>query len=880
MTTTLITCKTCSGWGVMGEKDELISCAVCKGAGVWLTDEAGHTFTYPFPALVTPHSKQQHLLSRIARYAFTITALLLTLGSFIAIVSSAPDFLSVIWQRGLVRIVFGISGLASAYSLSLFEQRRGSKKNLQELPIQNDSVDLTEFASTRLGELLNKAAELALVKSDQAITDGIFLLTLLTQPRIQSMIARLEHVPEDVLAAAQLLVPNGTSTPRRAVSISPEVRTRVLTAFKRALDNNFPYADLEDLLLAYAEDKEWSKNLFKNFDMNPKSVLAITKWYAEDAERSRRWAFWRERGRVKPKGFMNRGWTALPTPFLDSFSTDLTSRAAQGALTNTLARDQEVKRALEILGSPSQHNLLLVGEPGVGKATILAAIATKMASEEVPEVLRDHRLVELDIASLLSSGDPEQNVRTVLDEVQQAGNVILAIPEIQSLVHTSDSPLDAAALLASALKQNILQVISTATFADFHRYVEQNAVLTSLLTVLEVKPPSIDQTIAILEEEGVVIENTQNVYLTYPAIEKAAELAERFLTDQVLPQSAIDLLGDAASTAKAASNRWVQAVDVEAAVEKRTGVPVKAAGAEEGQRLLNLETELHKRIVGQNQAVDAVADALRRARAGLHTNDRPIATFLFVGPTGVGKTEMAKAVAAIYFGKEEAFTRLDMSEYQDGTAVYKLIGAPPSASDSPTEGGALTQPIREHPFSLILLDEIEKAHPDVLNLFLQLLDDGRLTENTGRTVQYRNTIVVATSNAHSVEISKLISEGVNPEQLPKQVLTLLQQGFRPEFLNRFDAIIPFSPLTQTEAQSVTAMLLGAVTTTAAEQGITVTFRQDAVELLTRLGYDPHFGGRPLRRIIQDKVEGLLAKLILAGTVSKGSALEIGADMLQ
>lgn len=881
MTGDVTTCPSCEGWGVLSDRDALASCPTCHGRGVWVggTPERP-AFSYPFPPFLKPTSRTADGMRQAVRYVAACSGLVLTLGGAAGIFLTAPTASTLLWQRDWYHVGFGLGGILVMYSLALLHGRRSSALPLHDLPANSPTpVDLSQFAHQRVGELLEDAARTAADLGQTTVSEEVLLYTLLVQPRIQAMVARLEHVPDDVAEAAKALIPVSDAH-TKVVTLDPQVRQRVLTAVKRAHELHFPYLDSEDILLAFAEDAAWQTKLLKQFDLTPKAVLAVAAWYAEEAERSRRWAFWQERGRVKPKGFMNRGWTALPTPFLDQFSRDLTVQAASGYLPLTLARDAEVARCFEVLGNPTKHNLLILGEPGVGKTTVLQGIAFRMADETVPEALRDHRLVELDVASLLSSGNPEQNVRAVLDEVNQAGNVILAIPDIQSLVATSEGPLDAAALLASELRKGSLQVISSATYGDYHRFVEQNALLSNAFTIVEISPPTIAQTIAILEEEGARIESREGVFLTYPAIEQAAILADKFLTDQVPPQSAISLLGEASSLVKAQGKRWVRAEAVQEAVEKRTGVPVQQAGAEESERLLNLEAELHKRIVGQNQAVDAVANALRRARAGLHNGNRPIATFLFVGPTGVGKTEMAKAVAALHFGKEEAFVRFDMSEYQEGTAVYKLIGPPPASSHDFTEGGTLTQPIREHPFSLILLDEIEKAHPDVLNLFLQLLDDGRVTENTGRTVQFRNTIIVATSNAASVEISRLITEGVNPDQLPKQMLSLLQQHFKPEFLNRFDAIVPFQPLTPDQAKEVTSLLLNPVIANAAEQGITLSFTPDAIALLAEQGYDPQFGARPLRRIVQDKVEALLAKQILSGSLKKGDSLEISADMVQ
>lgn len=873
----LTTCPTCAGWGTTGEPGSFVGCATCNGNGMWL--EGDKRFNLGIPSLITPSTPSERHTKHILRYVLAGSAIVTTVVGFMWVLVSSETLSDVLWHRGFPHLLFGLGGIATMITLARFERRRGGIRSFSELNGSESMFNLMDFAHPRIKELLEDSASLALSRHEGSITEGALLLTLLKQPRIQSMIARLEHVPEDVEKAAFSLVEVHEAAAMRAIPATPEVRERLLIAFQRAQALDFPYADLEDLLLVYAEDEYWQKNLFKAFDLTPKAVLAAAAWYAEATERDRRWAFWRDRGRVKPKGFMNRAWTALPTPFLDQFSRDLTSLAAQGAFPLTLARDAEINRAFEVLGNPTNHNLLLVGEPGVGKETIITGIAFRMVEERVPEVLRDHRLVELDAASLLSTGNPEENVHTILAEIAQAGNVILALPDVQSLVSTSEGPLDAAAVLASALKQGAIQVISTASYADFHRYVEQNAQLSKILTIVEVTPPDLEHTIEILEEHVPAIEREQGVMISYPALEMAAELSARYLTEQVAPENAITLLGEAASIAKANGDHWVRASGIESAVEKRTGVPIKPATAEEGDRLLNLEAELHKRIVGQDVAVKAVADALRRARAGLHTTNRPIASFLFVGPTGVGKTEMAKAVAALYFGKEEAFLRLDMSEYQDGTAAYRLIGPPPGHGDF-AEGGALTQPVREHPFSLILLDEIEKSHPDVLNLFLQLLDDGRLTENTGRTVHYQNTIVVATSNAASPEINKLIKEKVNPEQLPAQILNLLQGHFRPEFLNRFDAIVPFLPLTQTEAQSVTELLLQSVIKSAETKGITLSFTPESVAKLTELGYDPQYGGRPLRRVVQDKVEALLAKLILSGKSPKGSVLEVTPDMIQ
>ena len=544
-------------------------------------------------------------------------------------------------------------------------------------------------------------------------------------------------------------------------------------------------------------------------------------------------------------------------------------------------REKELSRILEILAQTKKNNVLLVGEPGVGKKTLVGTIAHRMIEDTVPEILKDKRLISMDIAALLSQGDSaEQNIQRILDEVSQAGNIILVIPEVHTLVGTNESALDAATLLAQAIKQGSVQLISTATYAEYHKYVESNSTLTELLEVVELNEPSTEQAVAILEAEAPDIEYRADVTITYPALHASVDLARRYFAETTLPSNAISLLDQAASQVKQSKRSLVLKQDLEKAVELKTGIPVQPANEEASIQLLNLEDSLHKRIIGQEEAITVVANAIRRARTGLGNEKRPIASFLFVGPTGVGKTETAKAIADIYYGNEKSMIRLDMSEYQDARSVYKLIGAPAEYSNSSTEGGALTQPIREHPYSLILLDEIEKAYPDVLNLFLQLLDDGRLTENSGRTVSYNNSLVVATSNAGSKEMLELIKKGLSKVDLEQNILKLLQTHFKPEFLNRFDAIVPFYPLRPEEVAKVVVIFLNEVTANAKNKNYTITFSNDCVEKLAKLGYDPLYGARPLRHIIQEKVESLLATLILEQKLHPGDTLQINADMIQ
>lgn len=887
MTTQLtqLICPTCTGYGVLSDADGVITCTTCQGSGVTL--QAGPTtLSFSFPEIARPVGPSLRRLHHIMRLTLSVVSFALALASLTLITLHTHALSAILWQRDWYHLVFGLSGLTSMWALAHWSRRQTSKKSLHtlegELAQKPETLELGDYANPRLFNLLDQAAYMAQQLHAPQVDDAILLLALLEQPRISMMIARLEVPPLEAADALRKQITNRGSEKVLSVSFLPQVRLRVLSAFQKALDHHFPYIDLEDVLLAYAEEPGQFADLFKAYHLDAKIVYATTRWYAAEQERRRQWAFWLERGRSRPQGFMNRAWTALPTPFLDQFSKDITSTASSGLLDGTMVREAEVERALEILGGTQQNSVLLVGEPGSGKTSVLETIALRMVEENVPEVLKDKRLVELDLPSLLSDAEnAKENTQHVVDEVAQAGNVILAIPEIQALVGSDASGgLDAASVFANGLKQGALQIISTATFGDYHRYVESNETLSSLLAILELKALSPEQAIDALEEEAMNLEQHHRVFLTYPAIEAAARLAAQYLPDQPLPASGITLLDEAAGRVAKEKRRWVQHTDVEKAVEKRTNVPVQAAGSAEADTLLNLEEQLHTRVVGQEEAIKGVSEALRRARAGLQNPNRPISSFLFVGPTGVGKTETAKALADIYFGSEKVMVRLDMSEYQDPQSINRLIGAPAASSESYTEGGALTQPIREHPFSLILLDELEKAEPQVLNLFLQLLEDGRLTENSGRTVHFNNCIIIATSNAGSTEVVQMLQQGMQPQELQTKVLGLLQQHFKPEFLNRFDAIIPFHALRPGELMQIVRIMVQDVIKKAADQRITLTFSEDALQKLVAIGYDPTYGARPLRRAIQDKAEGLLARLILEGKTGADQALQITAEMLQ
>lgn len=890
-TFTLQKCPACQGFGITKTKSGLLTCQTCQGEAIWLVDETGFKYTYTFPHSVTSDSEFNLRQIRWIKIGLSglIFATTLVSGG-IMLINQITNPSSILWHPGPINAIFGLSGLLSMAAFSYLHSQQNSNLFLDELDTQVSilkargiqKISLNDFTNPRVEQLIHHAFVHAHQHHDEQINEQILLLTLIEQPRIQIMLARMEIPPADFRDDLIEITPEGKSGDIQIAYFLPDARQRIFEGIEEALKQNFSYVDLEDLFLSYLARPNNSAAVFKKYNLSYDRFYAISRWYSQDQEENRKWAFWLEKGRRRPKGYMNRAWTALPTPFLDQYSVDITQLAANGRVATVRVRENEIKQILEILGRSTKNSVLLIGEPGVGKNTILEYIALKMIEEDVPEILKDKRLVALDATMLMSDqAHDSENMQQLIDEVAQAGNVILLINNLEVLASKEGSKsLDALTVLTRALENNTIQILSSTTYSDFHRFIESNTALKNTLESVQIKEVDPDQALIILEEEAPHIEAKQKIFFTYPALLAAIKLSKRFLPEQALPESAIKVLDEAASQVASQKQRWVTQENVETIVSRISKVPVQVSEGEEADKLLNMEALLHERIIGQDEAIKAVSESLRRARTGMSDPNKPIASFMFVGPTGVGKTETAKAIADIYFNQTSPMIRLDMSEYQDARAIYKLIGPPASETDSYTEGGTLTKPIRENPFSLLLLDEIEKAFPSVLNLFLQIIDDGRVTENTGRTVFFNNAIIVATSNAGSKEIIELLKKGTTPEDLNKQIIGTLTNYFTPEFINRFTAVIPYHSLTKDEISQVTRLILTEVINKVKQQEIDISFTQDAINLLSAQGFDPLFGARPLRHLIEEKVESLIAKKILEQNLTKGESLRISAEMLE
>jgi ATP-dependent Clp protease ATP-binding subunit ClpC len=638
------------------------------------------------------------------------------------------------------------------------------------------------------------------------------------------------------------------------------------------------------------------------------------------------------------------------TPTLDSLARDLTAIAREEGLDPVIGRSKEIERVIQVLSRRTKNNPVLIGEPGVGKTAIAEGLAQLVVNNEIPETLRDKRVMTLDMGTVVAGtkyrGEFEDRLKKIMDEIRQANNVILFIDELHTLIGAggAEGAIDASNILKPALARGELQCIGATTLDEYRKYIEKDAALERRFQPITVDQPSTDEAFLILQGLRDRYEAHHRVKITDEAIEQAVKLSDRYITDRFLPDKAIDLIDEAASKVrlksytappnlkelehklegikkekdasvqsqefeKAASlrdteqklreevettkNEWkekqgqtdteVTGEDIAQIVASWTGIPVVKLAEEETERLLKMEEILHKRVVGQDEAVKAVSKAIRRARAGLKDPKRPIGSFIFLGPTGVGKTELARAVAESLFGDENATIRVDMSEYMEKHSTSRLVGSPPGYVGF-EEGGQLTEKVRRKPYSVILLDEIEKAHPDVFNILLQVLEDGRLTDSKGRTVDFRNTAIIMTSNVGAEMIKKGTSLGFQAgtseqdyDNMKDKVMGELKRSFRPEFLNRIDEVIVFHSLEEAHIQEIVGLMARELQKRLTEQEIELDLTDSALRLIAKEGFDPQYGARPLRRALQRHVEDRLSEELLQGTISKGDTVEIDVE---
>lgn len=634
------------------------------------------------------------------------------------------------------------------------------------------------------------------------------------------------------------------------------------------------------------------------------------------------------------------GHQASATPTVDEYSRDLTRMAKEGRLDPVIGRAEEVETAIEILCRRTKNNPVLIGDPGVGKTAIVEGLAQWIVGGEVPYALADKRVLALDLSGMVAGtqyrGEFEERLKKVLEEIREnSDDQIIFLDELHTVVGAGavEGSMDASNMIKPALTYGELRLVGATTVDEYRKNIEKDPALERRLQPILVGEPSVDEAIEILRGLKDRYEAHHHVKITEEAIFAATELSDRYVTDRFLPDKAIDLMDQASARVRLRAKTGptdtkaleeelislkrqrdhavvsedfrkmkelkekmaglheqieqsggdrrpaVAEVNAEAIAEvvsRATGIPVNQLTEEERERLLRLEGQLHERIVGQEEAVEAVAEAIRRARAGLSDPNRPIGSFLFLGPTGVGKTELARSLADALFGDEVAMVRIDMSEFQEKHTVSRLVGAPPGYVGY-EEAGQLTEAVRRRPYSVLLLDEIEKAHSDVFNVLLQLLDDGRLTDAQGRTVDFRNAVVVMTSNLGAERIKAHVQRNEPFEDLVEDMDRLLKDTLRPEFMNRIDEVILFRSLSKDQIAEIACLLLDHTSRRLQAQGIEIEFTEAAVALIAEAGFDPEFGARPLRRTIQRRVDNKLSRLVLDGSLKPGDKVTVGAE---
>lgn len=750
--------------------------------------------------------------------------------------------------------------------------------SLREFRFKKNNFNLAKFLTPASCHLIEHAFDKSL------LTAGDFYLyllkNLLKKNDINEALIRLDAKPEEVFQKVDEYLKKSIGKTRQSPSdLLNKVQRLVRDAYQYAFEAKELYIEPRNLLVAVILNSPEAARLFDLFFLKAsdfKEALIFGRYKATFRKLTRLPAtlggFAPRRG--LRKRIMNRAWTARPTPTLDQYSVDLTNLARSEEIGFLIGHENEYRLLVNSLSRLAKPNTLLIGEPGAGKSTLVAHLAFQIVSDEVPEALFDKRLVSLELGGLVASATPEEvagRFKKIIEEIIRAGNIILYIPDIDNLVKTSGSGfLSAADILLPEIKSGTFPVIGGTYPREYKQLIEPQSDFAGAFEVVRIEEVSEEEAVRILVYASLILEKQFKIFITFGAVRQAAMLARKFFRLKLLPSSAEDLLKESLAEASGRKEKILTAQIVNEVAERRTKVPIQRAGRQEAEKLLKLEEIIHQKLINQNEAVKAVSRALREYRSGLSRSGGPIAAFLFVGPTGVGKTELAKILSELQFGSEDMMIRFDMSEFQDKQSFQRFIGTPDGSVS-----GMLTEAVLARPYSLILLDEFEKAHPDILNLFLQVFDDGRLTDNLGRTVDFQNTIIIATSNACSDFIKEEIEKKTSVEKLAIALKKKLTEYFRPELLNRFSDVIVFRNLTLEEIRAVAELHLSGFAKMLREtQGIEISFDSKSVAAIAEWGYDPVFGARPLRKVISERVKSVIAERILKKELGRGNSLAV------
>lgn len=894
---TYITCPVCAG---KGKNKYGLKCPNCDGLG--LGAFAYNRFFYWAPKLgramiELDHLRQKfHLAINLISFAASILGLL-ALGLWVYLASEHSIGLGAFafWrEKHILILVFWIGMIFAMFVFYRLSEEIRRMHRIKPLTYEEkarevdiaDNWDELRKAKSKLKidvsagftkEASNKVEEAFLLahKLEQAyVTPAHLFFVSLTDKQVAAMLSRLNVDSKDLL---ELLRKRITSFERGAkkTELSKTVREVLVEAYVSAYQMGQSKVTAKNFIIPCLNKDKILKELLYDLEVDTNKIYNVLLWFIINEKQIEAYRKFRQMAQFKPSTNMDRAYTSVATPALNTLGYDLTVAAKWGKLDYCVAREQEINKMWQHFESGAT-GVLLVGPPGVGKKTIIDGIAQLMVKENVPKFLQDKRLVEVDAARLISGADPAQaqgRLLRIIDEVRMAGNIVLFFNNIENMIGITsggEQSLDLAEVLASALERRQIFCLAAASQENYNKYIEGKS-LGQVMEMVEVAEPEGNQVIQMIESKIGYFEGKYKVYFSYNSIEQVIKLSSQYIHDKYLPEKAIRLLELVAVRVSKDKGEYalVSKEDIAAVISEETNIPVTKIGVNEGRQLLELEDNIHKRMINQEEAVHQVSASLRRARTQLREGKRPIANFLFLGPTGVGKTELAKSVAEIYFGDEDYMIRVDMSEYQHPDSVQKMIG------DAQGAKGYLTEAVRQRPFALVLLDEIEKAHPDILNLFLQVMDDGRLTDGQGRTIDFTNAIIIATSNAGAIFIQEQIFKGQNIEDFKDALINdYLIKMMRPELVNRFDGVIVFSPLSMENVVDITRLMLKQIEKMLEPKGIGLRAEEEGIRRLAKEGFDPKFGARPLRRLLQERIEDEIANYILMDNLKRRDVVVI------
>lgn len=748
---------------------------------------------------------------------------------------------------------FGFN-LESSYLPALIRQLNESKRRPKDIEVD------TYLSASILADIDN-----AYFSDNTRFLETLASQTLQSS-QVRAVLARLGVNPGDFANAVQ------TAMLQMATNFDAHFMGLFPALFNKAVYLHQSHIDHLSVFFVLAESL-WL-DVFRNFAVNRDDLESVQLWLATENTKREYVRLWSNKALLKPKGTVNRAFTSRYSRTLETYGFDFTHMAATGAFALTMGREQEMQQIILELSRANGKAALLVGPPGVGKTHFLHHLAVKMVVEDVPPELVDKRLVLFDFNAAFTANQSLDEFKLVLQslfaELISTKDVVVVFEEIEQLIKVREEYREEIlSILENGIRNTGLQIVATTTPDNYNKYIQPNQAIVSLFQRIDYNEPSPNVALQVLIDEAASLERKYGVAAQVSALKQIVKLAPQFAYERVMPDKAIDLLSEAMMEAQHKGEQFVSSETIDSVVSRKVGMNVGSLSSEESTKLIQLEEVMHKRVVGQDAAIQAVVAALKRARAGFDKGSRPIAAFLFFGPTGVGKTEVARTLASSYYGSDKLFIRLDMSEYQEQDNLDRLIGR---MDGDKFVGGYLTEFVRSRPFSLVLLDELEKANPKVLDLFLQVLDEGGLTDGAGRKVSFANTIIIATSNAGSKEIADLLSRGIPYKEVYRQVLPVLHGVYRVEFLNRFDRVIMFKPLNQLEVQQITIRMLDSIVNKMMEQGIELKITSSTVQDLAQLGYDPIYGARQLQRVIQENIEDRLAEMMIKGELKAGGSV--------